>query len=143
MKKNYQTTTRRARNGRTTPKKARLGADQAAHEAALSLPESVTIAIADLADQLEEGLLAFAVGTGLKVLDVILGQEATALAEPRGRHDPGRRAVRHGTDDGLVVITWAGARSPSAAPGCAAPIALARWSCPPTRRVARPRCWDA
>ena len=33
MQKNYQTTTRRARTGRTTPKKARLDAARAAHEA--------------------------------------------------------------------------------------------------------------
>ena len=67
-------------------------------------PDTVTVAIADLAGELEEGLLAFAVGTGLKVLDVILEGDATALAGPKGRHDPSRSAVRHGTDDGLVTL---------------------------------------
>ena len=52
----------------------------------------MTIAVAGLAGELEEGLLAFAVGTGLKVLDVILDNEATALAGPKGRHDPERAA---------------------------------------------------
>ncbi len=44
--------------------------------------------MAELAGELEEGLLAFVVGTGLKVLDVVLESEATALAGERGRHDP-------------------------------------------------------
>jgi hypothetical protein len=46
----------------------------------------VTVAIAELAGELDEGLLAFAVGAGLKVLDVILESEATAIAGPKGRH---------------------------------------------------------
>jgi transposase-like protein len=104
MKKNYQTTTRRARTGRTTPKKARPDARRAPHEAAVTLPDTVTVAIAELAGELEEGLLAFVVGTGLKVLDVVLEGEATALAGERGRHDPERTAVRHGSDAGLVTL---------------------------------------
>ena len=100
MKKNYQTT---VHAGRITPKKPRV--ECAAEQATLrGLPDTVTIAIADLAGELEEGLLAFAVGTGLKVLDVILEDEATALAGPRGRHDPKRTAVRHGSDAGLVTL---------------------------------------
>ena len=100
MKKNYQMS---VHAGRITPKK--LTVERSAEEVALrGLPETVTIAIADLAGELEEGLLAFAVGTGLKVLDVILEGEATALAGPRGRHDPGRTAVRHGSDAGLVTL---------------------------------------
>ena len=102
--KNYQTTTRHARDGRTTPKKTRPDAARAAHEAAVALPDTVTVAIAELAGELEEGLLAFVVGTGLKVLDVILEDEACALAGERGRHDPDRTAVRHGTDAGLVTL---------------------------------------
>ena len=102
MKKNYQTT---VHAGRTTPKKPRPDATQAAQEAALGrLPDMVTIAITDLAGELEEGLLAFAVGTGLKVLDVLLEDDASALAGPRGRHDPERTAVRHGYDAGEVTL---------------------------------------
>jgi putative transposase len=104
MKKNYQTSARRAAMGRTTPKKARPDAAGAAHESAVTLPDTVTVAIAELAGELEEGLLAFAVGTGLKVLGVILENEATVLAGPKGRHDPDRAAVRHGSDTGLVTL---------------------------------------
>jgi hypothetical protein len=103
--KNYQTQTARARiSGRTTPKKAKIDPHREAHEAALALPDTVTVAIGELAGELEEGLLAFAVGTGLKVLGVILDNEASALAGSKGVHDPGRAAVRHGTEDGLVSL---------------------------------------
>jgi len=85
MRKNYQTSTHRARYaGRVTPKKAKLDHDQATHEAALALPDTVTVAIADLAGELEEGLLAFAVGTGLKVLDVVMGLRVSRQAEIEG-----------------------------------------------------------
>jgi len=104
VKKNYQTATSRAHTGRTTPKKARPDHELAAHEAALALPDTVAVAIGELAGELEEGLLAFAVGAGLKVLGVILDEEATALAGPKGVHDPGRAAVRHGSEDGLVAL---------------------------------------
>jgi putative transposase len=104
VSKNYQTTTRRAGTGRVTPKKARPDPARAAHESAITLPDTVTLAIADLAGELHEGLLAFVVGAGLKALDVLLEDDATALAGPKGRHDPNRGAVRHGTDDGLVTL---------------------------------------
>ena len=85
MTNKYQIEDRRGHStGRVTPKKARLAPELAEREAALSLPETVAIAVAELAGELEEGLLAFAVGTGLKVLDVILEHEATELAGPKG-----------------------------------------------------------
>jgi putative transposase len=104
MSKNYQTKSRLARTGRTTPKKAKLDPGQLAHEAAVSLPDTVTVAIAELKGDMEEGMLALVVGAGLKVIDVLFEEEATALAGPKGRHDPNRSAIRHGTDDGLVTL---------------------------------------
>ena len=50
MKKDYQTT--------STP-------------AAMAVPDAVSIAMTNLADELREGLLALAVGTGLQVMDAI------------------------------------------------------------------------
>ncbi len=103
--KNYQTTSRRAgTTGRTTAKKAKADKERSAHEAALCLPDTVSIAVGELAGELEEGLLAFAVGAGLKVLTAMLDAEVSALVGPKGRHDPERTAVRHGTDDGLVSL---------------------------------------
>ena len=82
MKKNYQTKT----------------------AAALTVPDSVAIAMTDLADELREGLLALAVGTGLQVMGVLLEESVTALAGPKGRHDPDRTAVRHGHEEGSVTL---------------------------------------
>jgi len=98
---NYQTRPGRAGSkGRTTPKKAKTDAAQAAREAALVLPDRVSVAIGELAGELEEGLLAFCLGAGLKVAQAMM----EALVGPKGRHDPGRRAVCHGSDDGLVTL---------------------------------------
>ena len=61
--KNYQTSTRRAgTSGRTTAKKARRDPGRAAKEAALALPDSVSVSVGELVGELEEGLLAFVVG---------------------------------------------------------------------------------
>ena len=103
--KNYQTSTpRAATTGRTTPKKARRDPARAAQQAALVLPGTVNVALHDLAGELEEGLLAFVVGAGLKVVQTMMDHEVETLAGPKGRHDPARTAVRHGTDDGLVTL---------------------------------------
>ena len=105
MKKNYQTSAGRAgTTGRTTPKKAKADAQRSVNEGAVALPDAVSVAVGELAGELEEGLLAFAVGAGLQVLGAILDAEVTALAGPKGRHDPQRSAVRHGSDDGLVTL---------------------------------------
>jgi putative transposase len=51
-----------------------------------------------------EGLLALAVGTGLGVLGSLLEADVERLAGPKGRHQPGRAAVRHGTQPGRVTL---------------------------------------
>jgi putative transposase len=75
-----------------------------AARAAIALPETVALTMANLAEELEEGLLALAVGTGLQVLEAVLEHNATTLAGPKGRHDPGRVAVRHGHEQGSVTL---------------------------------------
>jgi putative transposase len=103
--KDYQTAVGRAgTTGRTTPKKAKADPSRSSHEGAVQLPDAVSVAVGQLAGELEEGLLAFAVGAGLQVLGAILEAEATALAGPKGKHDPQRAAVRHGSDGGLVTL---------------------------------------
>jgi putative transposase len=72
--------------------------------AAIAVPDTIAVAMTDLAEELREGLLALAVGTGLQVMDAILEESVTALCGPRGRHDPARTAVRHGHEDGSVAL---------------------------------------
>ncbi len=72
--------------------------------AGIAVPDIVSVAMTNLADELREGLLALAVGAGLQVMDAILEESVTALCGPKGRHDPDRVAVRHGHEDGSVAL---------------------------------------
>jgi putative transposase len=72
--------------------------------ASISLPETIALRMTNLVGELEEGLLALAVGAGLQVLEAVLEQNATDLAGEKGRHDPARVAVRHGHEDGSVTL---------------------------------------
>ena len=73
-------------------------------DAELVLPEQVTVALVELAGAAREGLLALAVGTGLGVLGSLLAADVERLAGPKGRHQPSRAAVRHGTQPGRVTL---------------------------------------
>ena len=68
------------------------------------VPERVSVAMAEIAGSLREGLLALAVGTGLQVMQALMEADVTALAGPKGRHDPRRIAVRHGSERGSVTL---------------------------------------
>jgi putative transposase len=73
-------------------------------DAELVLPDQVTVALAELAGAAREGLLALAVGTGLGVLGNLLDADVERLVGPKGRHNPTRAAVRHGTQPGQVTL---------------------------------------
>src|SRR4051794_2283157 len=68
------------------------------------LPERVRDALGELAGTAKEGLLALSVGVGLGVLGELLEAEVDEVVGPRGRHDPGRVAVRHGHEAGEVTL---------------------------------------
>jgi putative transposase len=68
------------------------------------LPERVQEALGELAGAAKEGLLALSVGVGLGVLAELMAEEVEDVVGPMGRHDPGRRAVRHGHDAGEVTL---------------------------------------
>ncbi|MGH9249037.1 MAG: IS256 family transposase [Acidimicrobiales bacterium] len=87
MKKDYQKTA------------ALVGTD-----AELVLPEAVNVAMAEIGGAVKEGLLALAVATGLQVMTTMMEESVTALAGPKGRHQPNRSAVRHGTEAGSVAL---------------------------------------
>ena len=70
----------------------------------LVLPERVTVALAELASAAREGLLALAVGTGLQVLHTLMTKDVARLVGAKGRHNPDRTAVRHGTEPGQVTL---------------------------------------
>ncbi len=68
------------------------------------VPERVSVAMAEIAGSMREGLLALAVGTGLQVMQVLMEADVTGMAGPKGRHDPSRTAVRHGYERGSVTL---------------------------------------
>jgi putative transposase len=70
----------------------------------LTIPEEVTVALAEIAHSATEGLLALSVGAGLQVMQTLMEQSVTALAGPKGKHNPDRAAVRHGQGQGSVVL---------------------------------------
>ena len=73
-------------------------------DAAIPLPASVSVAMADIAATMREGLLAMAVGAGLSVMQSLMDESVTEICGPKGKHRPGREAVRHGTEDGPVIL---------------------------------------
>src|SRR3954452_23922191 len=68
------------------------------------VPERVSVAMGEIAGSMREGLLALAVGTGLQVMQALMEADVTAVAGPKGKHDPGRTAVRHGHERGSVTL---------------------------------------
>jgi putative transposase len=69
-----------------------------------AVPERVSVALAELAGEVQEGLLALAVGTGLQVLAAMMEADVTAVCGPKGRHDAERAATRHGHGAGSVSL---------------------------------------
>jgi len=70
----------------------------------ITVPDVVTVSMAEIAEDMREGLLALAVGAGLQVMASLMDADVTAVAGPRGRHDGERVAVRHGTGPGSVTL---------------------------------------
>jgi len=71
---------------------------------ALAVPERVSVAMAEIAADMREGLLALAVGAGLQVMEQLMDADVTAACGPRGKHDPDRAATRHGAERGSVTL---------------------------------------
>ena len=68
------------------------------------LPQEVSLALADIAVVAREGLLAMSVAAGMAVMAAMFEAEVTAATGPKGKHDPQRVAVRHGSGKGSVTL---------------------------------------
>lgn len=64
----------------------------------LALPLGVQEALGELVSAAKDGLLALSVGVGLGVLAETMEAEVAEVVGPRGKRDPDRTAVRHGTE---------------------------------------------
>ena len=69
-----------------------------------AVPERVSVAMGEIAENMGEGLLALAVGAGLQVMAALMEADVSALAGPKGKHDEARTAVRHGRERGSVTL---------------------------------------
>jgi transposase-like protein len=70
----------------------------------LTIPNEVSVSLAEIAESAKEGLLALAVGAGLQVMGTLMEESVVTLAGPRGKHNPDRAAVRHGHEQGSVTL---------------------------------------
>ena len=82
--------------------------------AELNIPPQVSVVMDQIAEDAGEGLLAVVVSTGLQVMHALMDEDVTAACGPKGRHNPARGAIRHGTQLGSVAL--GGRRLPVARP---------------------------
>jgi putative transposase len=68
------------------------------------LPAKIQEALGELVGAAREGLLALSVGVGLGVVHELMELEVDEVVGPKGKHDPDRRAVRHGHEDGSMTL---------------------------------------
>jgi putative transposase len=72
------------------------------------LPEALADKVEDeleiFAAHMRHGLLSAAINVGLDVFSQLLAAEVRELAGTKGRHDPRRRAVRHGAEPSKVPL---------------------------------------
>jgi Transposase, Mutator family len=60
--------------------------------------------LAVFAAHMIQGLLAASTAVGLEVMGELMDVEVTEVAGPRGKHDPARVAMRHGSEQGMVTL---------------------------------------
>jgi putative transposase len=68
------------------------------------LPEEIQLVMADIAGAAREGLMAMSVAAGMAVMAAMFEAEMTEACGPKGKHDAGRAAVRHGAGKGSVIL---------------------------------------
>src|SRR3954470_5731197 len=68
------------------------------------LPPRIQEALGELVGAAREGLLALSVGVGLSVVHELMELEVTEVVGPKGKHNPGRTARRHGHQDRSMTL---------------------------------------
>src|SRR5215217_5014924 len=70
----------------------------------MPLPPRIQEALGELVGAAREGLLALSVGVGLSVVHELMELEVAEVVGPKGKHNPGRAAKRHGHEDGSMTL---------------------------------------
>ena len=68
------------------------------------LPAEIQEALGELVGAARDGLLALSVGVGLSVVHELMEAEVTEIVGPKGKHNPDRRAKRHGHERGSMTL---------------------------------------
>jgi len=68
----------------------------------------------NLKEVLKDGLLSFCTAAGVAALHAIMEEDVAKVAGPKGKHNPDRKAYRHGFEPTSVIIT--GVSAPVARP---------------------------
>jgi putative transposase len=92
------------KKGTTVTNKYQKNTPKTSTRPGLAVPDEVSIAMGEIADDMREGLLALAVGAGLQVMASLMEADVAAACGPRGKHDSERTAVRHGRERGSVTL---------------------------------------
>lgn len=79
-------------------------ADTADAVAFADLPEEIAVAMTDIAGAARDGLMAMSVAAGMAVMQTLFEAEIAQACGPKGKHHPGRAAVRHGAGKGSVTL---------------------------------------
>ena len=79
-------------------------ADTADAVAFPDLPEEIQLAMTEVAGAAREGLMAMSVAAGMAVMAPMFEAEIAQVCGPKGKHDAGRAALRHGTGKGSVTL---------------------------------------
>jgi hypothetical protein len=77
---------------------------EGSERSALAVPDQVSVAMAEIAENMGEGLRALAVGAGLQVMGQLIQADVAAVCGPRGKHLSERTAVRHDREAGSVTL---------------------------------------
>jgi putative transposase len=104
------------------------------------LPERVTLALAELAGAAREASSPRRWDRP-GVLGSLLDADVERLVGPKGRHNPERAAVRHGTQPGRVTL--GGRRMRVDRPRVRSADGTAELPWRPGRRSPRPSCWTS
>ena len=88
------------------------------------MSDTVSEAMAEIVDDMQQGLLALAVGSGLQVMRAIMQEDVSAVCGSTGRHNSARSALWHDTEAGSVTFGGVGCRCRGR--GCAASTTTGR-----------------
>ena len=126
------------KKGTTVTNKYQKNTLKASAGQGLAVPDEVTVAMSEIADDMREGLLALAVGAGLQVMSSLM--EADVARRAVRAASTTRSALRCATAVSAGRSPWVGVESRSNGRGCVPPAAV-RCPCLPMTCLAAARSW--